>query len=71
MANNRLAKQEREELTSLDSAALKAKLDEAKKQLWNLRFASGKRQLEKTADLSKTRKRIARINTYLTQKESN
>jgi len=71
MANNRLAKQEREEFSGLDTADLKAKLDEAKKALWQLRFASGKRQLEKTADLTKTRKRIARINTYLTQKESN
>ena len=71
MANNRLAKQEREELTGLDVAALKAQLDAAKKQLWSLRFAGGKRQLEKTADLGNTRRRIARINTYLTQKESN
>lgn len=71
MANNRLAKQEREELSGLDSAGLLAKLDEAKKQLWTLRFANGKRQLEKTADLARTRKKIARIHTYLTQKESN
>lgn len=71
MANNRQAKQEREELAGLDVAALRAQLDESKKQLWQLRFTNGKRQLEKTADLGKTRKRIARINMYLTQKESN
>lgn len=71
MANNRQAKQEREELSGLDAAALRAQLDAAKKQLWELRFTNGKRQLEKTADLGKTRKRIARINMYLAQKESN
>jgi large subunit ribosomal protein L29 len=71
MANNRQAKTEREELSGLDVAGLRTQLDAAKKQLWELRFANGKRQLEKTADLGKTRKRIARINMYLAQKESN
>ena len=71
MANNNQAKQERGELSGLDSAGLREQLDAAKKQLWELRFANGKRQLEKTADLGKTRKRIARINMYLAQKESN
>ena len=71
MANNRQAKTERTELSGLDVAALRTQLDAAKKQLWELRFANGKRQLEKTADLGKTRKRIARINQYLAQKESN
>lgn len=71
MANNRQAKTERTELSGLDVADLRVQLDAAKKQLWELRFANGKRQLEKTADLGKTRKRIARINQYLAQKESN
>jgi large subunit ribosomal protein L29 len=71
MANNRQAKQEREELSALDTAGLREQLEAAKKQLWTLRFTNGKRQLEKTADLGKTRKRIARINMYLAQKESN
>ncbi|WP_395088175.1 50S ribosomal protein L29 [Armatimonas sp.] len=71
MANNRQAKQERDELSGLDISGLREQLDTAKKQLWGMRFANGKRQLEKTADLSKTRKRIARINMYLAQKESN
>jgi ribosomal protein L29 len=71
MANNRQAKQERTELSGLDVAGLREQLEAAKKQLWELGFAHGKRQLEKTADLGKTRKRIARINMYLAQKESN
>ena len=53
MANNRLAKQERDELSGLDVSGLREQLDTAKKQLWGMRFANGKRQLEKTADLSK------------------
>lgn len=69
MANNKLAKSEREELSGLDAAALRVKLDEAKKQLWTNQFALGKRQLEKTAELGNTRNRIARIQTYLRQLE--
>jgi len=65
MPNNRLAKQERDELSGLDAAALRSQLDAARKSLWENRLALGKRQLEKTADLGKTRKRIARILTYL------
>jgi ribosomal protein L29 len=66
MANNRIARAEREELGALDAAGLRAQLDEAKKKLWTDAFAHGKRQLEKTSELSKTRKRIARIQTCLT-----
>ncbi len=66
MANNKPAKAEREELGALDAAGLRTQLDEAKKKLWTDSFAHGKRQLEKTAELSKSRKRIARIQTYLT-----
>lgn len=65
MPNNRLAKQEREELSGLDATALREQLNAARKSLWENRFALGKRQLEKTADLGKTRKRIARILTYM------
>ena len=67
MPNNKLAKTEREELGGLDAAGLRAQLDTAKRKLWTDSFAHGKRQLEKTADLGKTRKRIARIETYLKQ----
>jgi ribosomal protein L29 len=69
MPNNKLAKQEREELIALDTVTLNAKLEETKKQLWTNQFALGKRQFEKTAELAKTRKRIARIQTFLRQKE--
>ena len=58
-------RQEREELAALDEAGLRTRLDDEKKRLWNYRFQLGKRQLENTAAISATRKRIARINTYL------
>ena len=58
-------RQERAELAGLDEAGLRARLDDEKKRLWNYRFTLGKRQLENTAGIAQTRKRIARINTYL------
>ena len=57
--------EERKEFAQLDAAALLARLDEEKKRLWNYRFSLGKRQLEDTAAMTRTRKRIARIHTYL------
>lgn len=58
-------KQERDELAGLDEAGLRARLDEEKKRLWNHRFQLGKRQLDNTAAIPQTKRRIARINTYL------
>jgi ribosomal protein L29 len=69
MSNTKQAKQEREEFSGLDAAGLKARLDEEKKKQWADRFALGKRQLTNTAEIGKTRKRIARIHTYLRQLE--
>ena len=63
-------RQEREELAALDAAGLRARLDEEKKRLWNYRFQLGKRQLENTAAIGATRKRIARIHTYLRKLEA-
>jgi large subunit ribosomal protein L29 len=70
MPNNKLAKTEREELSGLSATELKEKLEETRKQLWSDKFAQGKRALTNTAALSKSRKRIARIQMYLSQKES-
>jgi ribosomal protein L29 len=69
MSNTKQAKQDREELSGLDTAGLRTRLDEEKKKLWADRFALGKRQLTNTSELGKTRKRIARIQTYLRQLE--
>ena len=65
MADEKKVKAEREELAGLNADELRERLDAEKRQLWNLRFSQGKRQLENTADLARSRKRIARINTYL------
>jgi len=62
-------KAERDEFAKLDRAAIVARLDEENKKLWNLRFTQGKRQLQDTAALAKSRKTIARLNTYLRQLE--
>lgn len=62
-------KQEREELAGLDAAALRQRLDEEKKKLWTSSFSHGKRTLADTSSLSKSRKTIARIHTYLRQLE--
>jgi ribosomal protein L29 len=67
MANNKLAKAERQELSALDAAGLNAALDETQKKQWTDRFALGKRQLNDTAELRNARKRIARIKTFQNQ----
>ena len=69
MANLKIAKADREEFAGLDAVALAVKLDEEKKKLWTNKFALGKRQLENTAELGKSRKRIARILTYVRKLE--
>jgi len=56
---------ERNALAVLDAEGLTARLNEEKKKLWTNRFALGKRMLENTAEIGKSRKTIARINTYL------
>jgi ribosomal protein L29 len=69
MANDRMAKQEREEFAGLDAAGLRARLDEEKRKHWQNGFDLGKRSLTNTAELAKSRKRMARIHTYLHQLE--
>ena len=69
MASNKQAKKDREEFAGLDVDALKEHLENEKKSLWKLNFDLGKRQLVNTAQISDTKKRIARIHTYLRQLE--
>jgi ribosomal protein L29 len=70
MANNKQSKAEREDFAALDAAGLNSRLEDEKKKLWTDRFAIGKRALTNTAELAKSRKRIARIHTYLRQLET-
>lgn len=57
------------ELRELDSAALKEKLAEARKELFNLRFQHATAQLENTQRLSVVKKDIAKILTVQREKE--
>lgn len=53
------------ELRDLTSAELAEKLDEAKEELFNLRFQLAVSQSEDTASLGILRRRIARIETVM------
>ena len=58
-----------EELKASDVADLQAKLVDAKKELFNLRFQNATNQLDNTARIKEVRKNIARIQTVITEKE--
>ena len=58
-----------EELNSKTVAELNNDLVEAKKELFNLRFQNATNQLSNTSRITLVRKKIARIQTVLTQKE--
>ena len=50
---------------------LNAKLVEAKKELFNLRFQNATNQLDNTARIREVRRNIARIQTVITEAEKN
>ena len=56
------------ELRELNIEDLKSKLTEIKKEYSNLRFQQATGQLEKTSELRRAKKDIARILTILTEK---
>ena len=58
-----------EELKAQSVADLQAKLVDAKKELFNLRFQNATNQLDNTARIKEVRKNIARIQTVITEKE--
>lgn len=57
------------EFDSMDVNALKTELQDARKELFNMRFRLATGQLEKVSELSTYRKRVARILTLIKQKE--
>ena len=59
-----------EELKAQSVADLQAKLVDAKKELFNLRFQNATNQLDNTARIKEVRKNIARIHTVITEKEN-
>ncbi|HEU4749591.1 MAG TPA: 50S ribosomal protein L29 [Acidimicrobiia bacterium] len=57
------------ELRELTANELEVKLDEAKAELFNLRFQLATNQLDNTARLSVVRREIARIATVIREQE--
>lgn len=57
------------ELTDMDLAELLDELRATKQEALNLRFRNATGQLENTAEIRKTRRQIARINTLIRQRE--
>ena len=60
-----------EDLKNTSIAELNAKLIEAKKELFNLRFQNATNQLDNTARIREVRRNIARIQTVITEAEKN
>ena len=59
-----------EKLRSLSDAELQQRINELKQELFNLRFQASVGKLEKTADLRKVKKEIARCYTIQTERTS-
>jgi large subunit ribosomal protein L29 len=57
------------EIRALGDAELQKKLEEAHQELFNLRFKLATRQLVNHRELPKVRKKIARINTIIRERE--
>ncbi|MCX6004308.1 MAG: 50S ribosomal protein L29 [Chloroflexi bacterium] len=57
------------EIRALGEAELNRKLEEAHQELLNLRFKLATRQLVNHRELPKVKKRIARINTIIRERE--
>jgi large subunit ribosomal protein L29 len=59
------------ELQDKNIDELKADLESAKRELFNLRFQNATNQLQNTARITEVRKNIARIQTVITAKAAN
>ena len=57
------------ELRELDAAELSEKLDEAKEELFNLRFQIATNQLDNTGRIREVRREVARISTVIREQE--
>ncbi|MBU6227783.1 MAG: 50S ribosomal protein L29 [Acidobacteria bacterium] len=58
-----------DQLRDLDLAGLVAELRATKQEALNLRFRHATGQLDKTSELRKARRHIARLNTLIRQRE--
>lgn len=59
-----------EQIRALSNEQIEARINELKQELFNLRFQAEVGKLEKTADLRKVKKEIARCYTVLTERAS-
>ena len=57
------------DLTEMDLRALVDELRETKQEALNLRFRNATGQLDNTAEIRRVRRHIARINTFIRQRE--
>jgi large subunit ribosomal protein L29 len=57
------------DLVEMDLRALIDELRETKQEALNLRFRNATGQLDNTAEIGRVRRRIARINTFIRQRE--
>jgi large subunit ribosomal protein L29 len=57
------------ELAEMNLSELIDELRETKQEALNLRFRNATGQLENTAEIRKVRRQIARINTFIRQRE--
>jgi large subunit ribosomal protein L14 len=64
-----MANRESQELRALDTAALRLRLDDAGRELMDIRFRLVTRQSDNSASLSVAKRQIARIKTILTERE--
>lgn len=58
-----------DELRGLERAELVGKLEEARRELFNLRFQAATHQLQNPTEFQKVRRRIARILTIMREQE--
>lgn len=58
-----------DKLKDMDLAELLDELRATKQEALNLRFRNATGQLENTAEIGRARRQIARINTYIRQRE--
>lgn len=59
----------KDKLAEMDMGELVDELRETKHEALNLRFRNATGQLENTAEISKVRRQIARINTLIRERE--
>ena len=56
-------------LAELNLAELVSELRESKQEALNLRFRNATGQLDNTAEMTRVRRQIARLNTFIRQRE--